>query len=292
MTALAPLNWRTRKRPSGSIGSALRPSTRRKAGAARTATTKAATTRGSPHPREGPLDEPVGEPGQEDDGQRSPGHVDVVGRSRVSGLGHVPGGEHEDAGGNRDVDEEDPSPRGDGQQVAPHERPGGRGHAGEARPGADGPGAVLVAERRLQDGQAARRQQGASHTLDDAGDHQQAPVGGETAGGRGDGEPGDADGEDAPPPEAVTEGAAEKEEGGQGERVARHHPLQGAHAAAEGTADGGKRDADDGGIERGDARTEDGGGEHPAPAGTAQDECDRRRFSGCRGGTRTAHCGQ
>ena len=94
-----------------------------------------------------------------------------------------------------------------------------------------------------------------------------------------------ADGEDAPPPEAVAERAAEKEEGGQGQRVAGDHPLQGPDAAAERAADGGEGDADDRRIERGDARAEDGGREHPAPAAGVQGE---RRVPGAPSGAGVA----
>ena len=228
MTALAPLNWRTLEEGERQHGVGAPPFDEEEGRRGERGEDEGGHDEGiAPAPRRA-LDETVGESGQEDDGQPGAGHVDVVGRGRVARLGDVARREDEHGCGHGDVDEEDPAPRGDGQQVAPDQRAGGRGHAGKTRPGADGSGAVVVAERGLDDGQTARGQQRAADALDDAGDHQEPGVGGEATGGRGDGEPGDADGEDAPSPEAVAERAAEEEEGGQGQRVARHDPLQGA----------------------------------------------------------------
>ena len=86
-------------------------------------------------------------------------------------------------------------------------------------------------------------------------------------------------------PDAVAERAGEQQESGQGQRVPRHHPLQRAHSAVERAADGGERDADDGGIERCDPRAEDGGRQHPAPPPCA---VWRSQRLGCRGWTPAA----
>ena len=145
----------------------------------------------------------------------------------------------------------------------------------------------------MDDGEAARCQQGAADALDDAGEHEQpASLGAKP-------QAAEATANQAMPKEkmrraaeAVTERTAEEEEGSEGERVARHYPLQGGHAAAERPADGGESDADDGGIERGDARAENGGREHPAPAAATQGKRRCGRITGCRCGTRPLHCGQ
>ena len=82
------------------------------------------------HGRAGPaprrrLDEPVGQAGEEHDGQRGAGRVDAAGARGVTRLGHVAGRDHEHGGGHGQVDEEDPAPRADGEEVAADQRPGG-----------------------------------------------------------------------------------------------------------------------------------------------------------------------
>ena len=131
-------------------------------------------------------------------------------------------------------------------------------------------GAVLGAERGLQDGEAGRREERPAHALDDPCRDEQPGVGGDAAAGRRDGEPDHPDGEDAPAAVAVAEGPPEEEERGQRERVAGDDPLQRADAAVELAPDGGERDADDGRIEEGDPGAEDGGGNDPAPAGASR----------------------
>ena len=202
------------------------------------------------------LDEPVGHTGEERDRQGGSGGVDAAAARRVPRLGHVTGGDHEHGGGDGEIDEEDPAPRADGDEVSAHQWPCGAGHAAQARPGADGAGPVVRAERRLQDGQAARCQQRTADALEHPGGDEQPGVRRNAAEGRGDGEPHDPDGEDPPAPEVVAEGPAEEKEGRQRERVAGDHPLQRADPAVKVMADGGERDADDGRIEHDDARAE------------------------------------
>ena len=193
------------------------------------------------------------------------------------------------------VDEEDPAPGPDGEQVAADEGAGRRRDAAQARPGADGAGAVLGAERGLQDGEAGRGEEGPAHTLDDPCHDEQPGARGHAAAGRRHGEPDDPDGEDALAAVAVAEGPPEEEEGGQRQRVAGDDPLQRADAPVEFPADGGERDADDGRIEKGDAGAEDGGGDHPAPPSAREGErlggCARWRWAAA-GVRPAAHWGQ
>ena len=160
--------------------------------------------RARPAARRG-LDEPVGQPGQEHDGQAGADGIDPAGAGRVPRLGHVAGRDGEDGGGQREVDVEDPAPGADGEEVAADQRPGGGRQPTEPRPGADGAGAVLGAERRLQDGQAGRGHEGAAHALDHPGGDEERGARGQAAAGRRGGEPGDPDGEDPLAAVAVAE---------------------------------------------------------------------------------------
>ena len=96
---------------------------------------------------------------------------------------------------------------------------------------------------------------------------------------RRDREPDHAELEDLAPAHPVTERAAEQQERGQRQRVGRDHPLQAGDAGVEVLADMRQRDADHGGIERGDARAEDRRGEHPASPGAVEGQLRVKRFS-------------
>ena len=112
----------------------------------------------------------------------------------------------------------------------------------------------------------------APDALDHAGADEPGRPGGEAAAGRGEGEPHDADGEDAPASVAVPERTAQQQEGSEREGVAGDDPLQRTEAAVEAAVDGGEGDADDRRIEKGDPRAEDGGRHDPASAGGGQEE--------------------
>ena len=174
--------------------------------------------------------------------------------------------EHRDG----DVDVEDQAPRARRQQVAADEGAGRGGDPAQAGPRADRPRPVGGPERRLDDGEAAGRQECPADPLDDAGHDEEGGIRRDAAERGGDGEPGDADGEHAPTPEAVAQRPAEQQEGGQREGVAGDDPLERADAAAEGPVDGGECDADHGRIEEGDAGAEDGGSQDPAPTGRVE----------------------
>ena len=252
--------------------------------------TRAAATVPDPTPAGRPFDEAVGQGGQGQGGQGGPGDVDGSVGIGIAGLGHVAGGQEQDHSAQGHVDEEDPAPRRRGDQVAAEQRSGRGGHATQPRPCADGLTAVVAGERRLQDGQAPGRQQRPAHSLQQAGGDQLARTVGDGAGGRGDGEPRHPDHEDPPPPVPVAEGAAEQEQGGEGERVPGHHPLQRAQRGVEGAPDGGQGDADHRGVDGGHARAEHGGGDHPSARARAVPEA---QASGGRGrvvGT-TGHVG-
>jgi len=89
-----------------------------------------------------------------------------------------------------------------------------------------------VHEAGLDDGQAARCQQGPADALQRSGGDQQRQRRCEAAQQRRQREQMAADDEDAPPPEAVAQRAAQQDERSQRERVAVDDPLQAADAAA------------------------------------------------------------
>ena len=170
----------------------------------------------------------------------------------------------------RQVDDEDRPPGDRADQVAAEQRPERRRHAAQPRPGADRAGAVAGPEAGLDDRQAAGRQQGAADPLDQPGDDQQLGARRDRAEQRGGGEEADAEDEDAPPPVAVAERAAEQDQRGEGQQVAVEDPLQGAGAGAEVAADVRQGDVDDGAVEEGHPRAGDGGGEQPAAGGALE----------------------
>ena len=119
-------------------------------------------------------------------------------------------------------------------------------------------------------------------------------LGRDTAAGGREGEPDDADGEDALAAVSVAERPPKEEEGGQCQRVAGDDPLECVDPPVELAVDGGERDADDGRIEKGDAGAEDGGGDDPAPPAAREGERlgERPRPGRAAGVRRVAHCGR
>src|SRR6185437_6026989 len=82
-------------------------------------------------------------------------------------------------------------------------------------------------------------------------------------------EPGGPEEEDPAPPVAVTEGAADEDEGGQGDQVGRQHPLQPVDLGPEVLPDGGQGHVDHRGVQHGHPGAEDGGQEDPSGRGRA-----------------------
>ena len=223
-------------------------------------------------PVAGCLNEAVGQSGQEQHRQAGPDRVDVARRGGIARFGHVARRDHEHGAATgrlmKNTHRHDP---------AMIRYPPSRGPAAVATPPSPDQApmaraAILRSERGLEDGQAGRGHEGAPDALENPGQDEHAGIRGDPAAHGGDGEPDDADGEDALAPHAVAERAAQEEERRQGQRVARDDPLQGAHAAVKGAPDGGERDADDRGIDGGDARTEHGGRDHPSSAARAERE--------------------
>ena len=124
----------------------------------------------------------------------------------------------------------------------------------------------LVAKLDFDQGQAARYQQRAADALQRPGRDQHAQVDREAGQQRCHAEPDDPDDVHPPATEQVAQRATQQDQSRQGDEVTGDDPLQPGHAGAEIPADGRERDVDHGGVEHGDARTDDGGEQHP-PAG-------------------------
>ena len=137
----------------------------------------------------------------------------------------------------------------------------------------------------------------AAGALHEAGHDQGSETGSETAGGRRGDEADDADDERPAGAAAVTEGAGGKEQGGEHQRVAVHHPLQTGDPAAEVIADRWQRDVDHHGVERDDEEPEHRSRQRrprPRPERDGRDPLGARRRTswevtgpscGCRGCT-------
>ena len=171
------------------------------------------------------------------------------------------------------------------QEIAPISQPPSSGpsavgDAAEARPGADRPGPVAGPEAGLDDRQAAGGQQRAADPLQQPRADQQLDARRDRAEQRGDGEEADAEDEDAPPPVAVAERAAEQDQRGEGQQVAVEDPLQGAGAGVEVAADVRQRDVDHGAVEERHPRAE-----RRRPRAASARRRSRRRFH-------RRHCGR
>ena len=104
-------------------------------------------------------------PDERDHGERAPGEVDVTGGVWIARFRNVAHRDEDHGGGDRQVDQEDQPPRHRRDQKPADERSQCGGHTAEPRPGADGAAALLLGERRLEDGEASRREQRAADTL-------------------------------------------------------------------------------------------------------------------------------
>src|SRR5690606_12590951 len=87
------------------------------------------------------------------------------------------------------------------------------GHPGPRRPKPDRPGAVLLGDERLDERQAARREQRPTDALEAAGHDELLDARREAAHHRGHAEPADPHEEDPPSSEPVTERPADEDEG-------------------------------------------------------------------------------
>ena len=157
--------------------------------------------------------------------------------SRVSGTARAP---TSDEGSDGHVDEERPPPARSVDEPAADERPDRPDHATQPGPRADGTGAVVAPEARLQDRQAARREQRRADPLEHPGPDEHLDVRRGAAQQRRGGEPHRADHEHPAPAVAVAERTTKEDQRGQRQQVAREHPLQRADSGVEVVADCGR----------------------------------------------------
>ena len=261
VATLVTVNSRLRNSDGGTSGFSVCTMRRTNAAMPTSATMPAPTTAGSVQPR-GPasVKAQVAAP-RLITASPAPSRSSACGRVRVTRLGHgvqrAPDGQR----GDRQVDQEGPPPARAVDEPSTHERSESARDATESGPRADGLGPIGQDEDRLQDGQAP----GVSRAAPDALEHpcadEHLDVRRRAAQQRRDGEPHGADHEDLAAPVPIAECAAEQDEGGQREQVARQHPLQRADARVQILTDVGERDVDDRGVEhrhraRGDGRRE------------------------------------
>ncbi len=216
------------------------------------------------------LGEPERQAGQTERAERGAAQIETPGRLGVAALGHMGPSHRHHGDAERQVEQEDPAPRGGVDEPAAEERTDGGGDTAEAGPRADRPAALAGFERGLEDRQAARREQRRADSLDDPGGDQRVHVRGDRTGDRGRGEHSGADEEDPPPPVPVAQGAAEEDQRGERQRVAVDDPLQVGERRIEVLGDTRQGEVDDGAVEQRHARTEHRGEEHP-PTGRLAD---------------------
>jgi hypothetical protein len=131
----------------------------------------------------------------------------------------------------------------------PRNGPDQAGDPGQPGPQSDRLRPVLRPERRLDQREAARRQQGPAHALQDPRGDQLSGVLRQPAEQRGRGEPADPDEEDAAPPVPVAEGAAQQDQRRQRQRVAGDRPLETGQRGVQLAADRGEGDLHGGGVD-------------------------------------------
>ncbi len=178
-------------------------------------------------------------------------------------LGHVAPGDDQRDDADGHVHEEDPAPGEELGQDAAQERAGrgaGRGHGAPCseRPRTGRP----FGERRGEDGQRRRGQDGGTEPLQRPGRDQPGLVLGQPAEEAGHREQGQADEEDLAPPVQVRGAATEKQEAGEGQRVGVDDPLQPRSAEVQVTLDRGQGDVDDGSVEDDHELTDEDDAEH------------------------------
>ena len=169
----------------------------------------------------------------------------------------------------RQVDEEDHTPRGDLQELAPGERAKHRGDPSPSGPAADRGTALGLAEGGDDHRQRARREQRTGHPLQRPRRDQRPDRWRQRAQQRGDTEPADAEREDPPLAVQVAQRAADQDQRAEREQVGVHDPLLSRETAAELALDRRQGDVHHRAVEQSYTRTEDASNERePLHLGT------------------------
>src|SRR5690606_14121026 len=217
----------------------------------------------------GPADQAVDDAEQSAAGEQGAG--DVERGPGAVGLREAQTGERDEGEAQRNVQPEDPLPRDVLGEAAADQGSGGHGESVDGAPDAVGGPAPRLGHGGGEQGQRQGHHDRRAGALDRAGGDEGVDAGGEGRGRGRRGEDGEAGDEEAPTAEAVTEGGAEHQQHGEGERVGAHGPFEVVQCAAQVLSDGGQRGGDDevvqGRHEAGDAGDDEGPGGSPATFG-------------------------
>src|SRR3954471_13811080 len=192
--------------------------------------------------------------------QRGSRTIELRARSWVLALRDVTEGHGDDERRYRQVDPEHPSPVPELDEPPTEERPDGSCGAGETGPGADRSSAVVLDERRLEDRQGRRSEQGPADSLSGPSRDENREGRRQTAQRGRRREYQHADDEDPSTAEPVTEGTAEEDQSGRGQRVRIDDPGESRRSHAEVGSDVREGDVDHGGVDE-----REGGPEHRRP---------------------------
>jgi hypothetical protein len=229
----------------------------------RRAPTRERKGRGGPALGAGAQRQPPDQRAERDRGQCRAGKVERRGVGVAQGRHDAPG-EPDRARGERQVDEEDRAPESYVHEPAADDgahRPGSGPRRG---PDADRAPLGGARESLAQDGEARGHKKRRAHALKQAPEKEQAKVGREGAGQRGQPEQRRASDQRALPPPPVARRAAHKQERAERQEVGVDDPLQASGARAEAFADGGQAHVDHRAVDEGQRRGEDRGGQHEA----------------------------
>ena len=201
-----------------------------------------------------------GQPAGDKDG---PGDIERLALAlRTALFEECPGGDecHEP---DRDVDEQDPSPRQLLGEDPAQQRPGSTAGAGDRAPYPHRPGAGLwLPEGCGEDRQGGGREDRSPESLSSPGADEHGLILSEATEQAGKGEHTETEEEDPTPAEKVGRSPAEEEETGKGERVGIEHPLQLGLRKAKAVLDRRQRHIDDRHVEQHHELGHAGQGEH------------------------------
>ena len=158
------------------------------------------------------LDQRPGQSGQGNRRERRTQPVDTGDRCAIAALRNVANRHGNHGERQRQVDQENQTPRPDLDEPPADERPDGSGNPGKARPRTHCPPPVAGRERCLKDRQAARCQERTANPLEGAGGRQGIGCRSHAAQQRCGREPDDTDHKHPTTAEAVAQGAADQDQ--------------------------------------------------------------------------------
>ena len=190
-----------------------------------------------------PFDQRVGQGEQRHGRGDEAGEVQVPLHRRIPGLIHEGHGDREGDDPDRHVNEEDPAPVQMLADETADQRAERQCHRADRRPDPDRRGALPgVLERRHDDRQRGRDDEGGAQALHQPGRDQDSTAASQTCAEgcqREDGQPGQ---EQPPPSEQVSQPATGQQEAGEHQDVAADYPFQACEGQVQAALDGGYRD--------------------------------------------------